>query len=186
MSDTLKKPEVLEKRWKTHSRLFHVEELKLRFSNGVERDYERLNPGRHRAVMIVAMLDADTVVLVREYGAGLGDYYLSLPKGAIHDGEDLFDTANRELKEEAGYGANHFEFVKELHLSPSYMGNHITIVLAKDLYEESLPGDEPEPLIVEPCKLSELDKLVARPDFVEAYAVAALYMVRDRIRGSAS
>lgn len=186
MSESSAKPEVLEQYWKTRSRLFHVEALKLKFSNGVERDYERLNPGRHRAVMIAAMLDEDSVVLVREYGAGIGDYYLSLPKGAIHEGESLFETANRELKEEAGFGANNFEFVKELYLSPSYMGNHISVVLARGLYEESLPGDEPEPLVVEPYKLSELDQLVARPDFVEAYAVAALYMVRDYLRRGAS
>lgn len=186
MSDTPNKPEVLSQQWKTHSRLFHVEELQLRFSNGEERVYERLNPGRHRAVMIVAMPDPETVLLVREYGAGIGDYYLSLPKGAIHDGEELFATANRELKEEAGHGARQFRFIKELYLSPSYMGNHISVVLATDLYQESLPGDEPEPLIVEPFKLSDLHTLVAGREFAEAYAVAALFLVREWLRAEAA
>lgn len=179
MSDSKTRPGVVSQRWIMHSRLFHVEEQHLRFSNGVERIYERLNPGMHRAVMIVAMPDPETVVLVREYGAGIGDYYLSLPKGAIHPGEDLFETANRELKEEAGFGATHFTFIKELYLSPSYMGNHISIVLATGLFEESLPGDEPEPLIVETHSIRELSALVAREDVKEAYAVAALYLVRD-------
>ena len=39
MSDH-RKPEILAARWVSHSRLFHVEELRLRFGNGVERTYE--------------------------------------------------------------------------------------------------------------------------------------------------
>ena len=173
------KPEIVDHQWVTHSRLFHVEQLDLRFSNGAERQYERLNPGTHRAVMIVPMLDAETVLLVKEYGAGIGDYYISLPKGAIHDGEELFETADRELQEEAGYGARRFTFLKELYLSPSYMGNHISVVLAEDLYEQSLPGDEPEPLQVIPCKLAELDQLVAQQAVKEAYGIAALYLAKS-------
>jgi len=78
-----KKPEVLASRWASHSRLFHVEEQRLRFSNGVERTYERLNPGFHGAVMVVAVDDEGRMLLVREYGAGIGEYYLSFPKGAL-------------------------------------------------------------------------------------------------------
>ncbi len=64
---------------------FRVEQLQLRFSNGVERTYERLRgkAGGLGAVMIVAMTDAEHVVLVEEYCAGSDAYELSLPKGLI-------------------------------------------------------------------------------------------------------
>jgi len=54
------KPTVLAREIVATSRLFRVEELKLRFSNGVERTYERLvgKGAGYGAVMIVAMLDA--------------------------------------------------------------------------------------------------------------------------------
>lgn len=177
-----KPPEVLSSEWLYHSRFFHIEKLDLKFSNGAERSYERINPGFDRAVMIVPMLDSETVLLVREFGAGVSGYYLSLPKGAMDLVEDALITANRELKEEIGYGANKLTVIKQLGLSPSYMGNRITIVLAEQLYEESLPGDEPEPLGVVPYPLKDLDKLIANENFYEAYAVAALYMVREKLR----
>lgn len=176
-----KAPVVQGRQWLHHSRLFHIEELQLRFSNGVERTYERINPNFNRAVMVVPMLDPETVLLVREYGAGVSDYYLSLPKGAMDQGETAVLTANRELKEEIGYGAEKLTVMKELALSPSYMGNRLTIVLAEQLYEERLEGDEPEPPEVVPYPLRELDELVAGVEFYEAYAVAALYMARDRL-----
>jgi ADP-ribose diphosphatase len=176
-------PRVLSQQWLHHSRLFHIEQLELQFSNGAERHYERINPGFDRAVMVVPMLDADTVLLVREYGAGVGGYYLSLPKGAMETGEDACGAANRELMEEVGYGARQLTVVKQLALSPSYMGNRITIVLAQQLYPQQLEGDEPEPLELVPYPLAQLETLVAATDFTEAYVVAALYMVRDRLAG---
>ncbi len=82
--------------------------LQLRFSNGAERTYERLvgKGSGYGAVMVVAMLDAEHAVLIEEYCGGTDDYQLSLPKGLIEPGEDVLVAANRELKEEAGFGAH--------------------------------------------------------------------------------
>ncbi|MBK6288102.1 MAG: ADP compounds hydrolase NudE [Gammaproteobacteria bacterium] len=180
------KPEILHSRWVAHSRLFHVEEQRLRFGNGVERTYERLNPGFHGAVMVVAVGADDRLLLVREYGGGIGDYYLSFPKGALQEEESVLDAANRELMEETGFGAHELEVLSEMALSPSYMGNRITIVLARKLFEKKLPGDEPEPPQVCWHGFEELLALQARRELQEAYAVAALFLARERLRGNAA
>lgn len=175
------KPTILAREIVASSRLFTVEELQLRFSNGVERTYERL-VGRgtgYGAVMIVAMLDADHAILIEEYCGGIDEYELSLPKGLVEPGEDILAAANRELKEEAGYGARQLEHLTELSLSPGYMSQKIQVVLATDLYEETLPGDEPEPMRVDRVNLRELSSLIQHPQFSEGRALAALYLVRD-------
>ena len=51
------------------------------------------------------MLDDDTVLLVNEYAAGLERFELGLPKGRLDQDETAEQGANRELKEEVGYGA---------------------------------------------------------------------------------
>ena len=175
------KPTILAREIVASSRLFRVEELQLRFSNGVERTYERLvgKGSGYGAVMIVALADAEHVLLVEEYCAGTDDYQLSLPKGLIEPGEDVLLAANRELKEEAGFGAHELELLTELSLSPGYMSQKIQVVLARDLYAESLPGDEPEPLRVDKVNLRELSALAQHPQFTEGRALAALYLVRD-------
>lgn len=175
------KPTVLAREIVARSRLFAVEELQLRFSNGVERTYERLvGKGQgYGAVMVIAMLDADHAVLVEEYCAGVDEYQLSLPKGLVEPGEDILEAANRELKEEAGYGARQLEHITELSLSPGYMSQRIQVVLARDLYEESLSGDEPEPMGVDKINLRELSSLAQNAQFSEGRALAALYLVRD-------
>lgn len=178
---TRQKPQILAKRWIAHTRLFHAEELQLRFSNGHERTYERLNPQGHGAVMVLPLADEEHVYLVKEYGGGIEDYYLSFPKGAMHADEDLFEAANRELMEEVGYAAHQLEHFHTLALSPSYMGNRMQLVLARNLFEKRLEGDEPEPLEVVRWPLRDAAGLMARGDFVEAYAVAAFFMLREHL-----
>ena len=175
------KPTVLACEVVASSRLFKVEQLQLRFANGVERTYERLaSKGTgYGAVMIVAMVDAEHALLVEEYCAGTDDYQISLPKGLIEPGEDVLVAANRELMEEAGFAARNLELLTELSLSPGYMSQKIQVVLARDLYPQSLPGDEPEPMRVEWVHLGQLSGLTARPNFSEGRALAALYLVRD-------
>ncbi|MDX1588873.1 MAG: ADP compounds hydrolase NudE [Oleiphilaceae bacterium] len=180
------KPEVLNTRVVARSNLFGVEEVNLRFSNGQERTFERLRTPPIAGVMCVPMLDEDTVVLIREYGAGTEQYHLTLPKGGCEHGEDWREAANRELQEEAGYAAARLTLIKEMTLSPGYMGHTIRAVLASGLTPSRLPGDEPEPLEVLTWKLSELDALVAREELNESRVIAALYMARDMIaRGEA-
>lgn len=178
-----KPPEILAKREVENSRFLHVEEIDLAFSNGAQRTFERLTAHGMGAVFIVPMRDADTVLLVREYGAGVDRYELGVPKGRIDRGEALLDAANRELKEEVGFGARKMTPLSVLSLSPAYMTHKAAVVLAEDLYPERLPGDEPEPLDVVPWKLSELHQLLARDDVSEGRSIAALFIAREYLQG---
>jgi ADP-ribose diphosphatase len=177
-------PEILSTKVVARSRLFQIEEVELRFANGARRTYERM-PGFGRpAVMVAAVNDADEVLLIREYAAGFHENQLTLPKGAAEPGESLAEAANRELKEEVGFGARRIQWLKSLNLSPGHMGFTINVMLARDLYPERLPADEPEPPEVVPWPLARVDELVEREDFAEARALAALLLLRiDHERG---
>ncbi len=91
--------------------------------------------------------------------------------------------ANRELKEEVGYGARRLTPLHELVLSPSYMTNRAHVVLAQELSPERLPGDEPEELEVVPWRLSELHTLLGRADVSDGRSIAALFMAREYLAG---
>lgn len=164
-------------------RFLHVEEVDLEFSNGERRTHERLLSSGLGAVIVVPMRDADTVLLVREYGVGLDHYELGLPKGRLDRDETVEQGANRELKEEAGYGSRHLKVIGSLSLAPAYMTHMTNVVLARDLYPERLQGDEPEELEVVPWKLSELHRLLGRDDVTEGRSIAALFMAREFLAG---
>ncbi len=158
---------------------YRMERLDLEFDNGERRRYERLHGRGHGAVIVVPMLDDDTVLLVREYAAGVHRYELGLVKGRIDAGETPLQAADRELKEEAGYGARSLQVLRSLSLAPSYMSHQTHMVLARDLYPERLPGDEPEELEVVPWKLARLHELILRDDFSEGRSIAALFIAKE-------
>lgn len=164
---------------------FLQQQLDLEFSNGQRRRFQRLLSGGHGAVVVVPMLDDETVLLVREYAAGMHRYELGLVKGRIDAGESPELAADRELKEEAGYGARDVQVLRAMTLAPTYMSHQSWLVLARDLYPERLQGDEPEELEVVPWKLAELDQLMLREDFSEGRSLAALFIAREWLRRSA-
>lgn len=173
-----KKPDILNITAVARSRLFTIESVDLTFSNGAHRVYERMKPSEREAVMIVPIID-DHLILIQEYAVGLESYELGFPKGLIDPGETPFEAANRELKEEAGFGAHQLETLGKLTLAPSYFSSKMNIVVAEGLYPEQLEGDEPEPLPQLRWPLNNLLALLDEADFCEARNVSALFLVRE-------
>ena len=161
---------------------YRLERLDLEFSNGQRRNYQRLHGRGHGAVVVVPLVDDDTVLLVREYAAGVHRYELGLVKGRIDEGETALEAADRELKEDAGFGARSLTLLRELTLAPTYMSHTAHLVIARDLYPQRLEGDEPEELEVIPWKLDALHELILREDFSEGRSIAALFIAREWLR----
>ncbi|GAB60025.1 ADP compounds hydrolase NudE [Rheinheimera nanhaiensis] len=178
------KPDILGTEIVAQSRLFKIEQLELKFSNGERRTYERMRGSGRGAVMIIACPDPENFYLVREYCAGTHDYQLGFPKGLIDPGEDIIAAANRELKEEIGFGAHRFVQLKSLALAPGYFNATMHIVLAFDLYAESLIGDEPEPLELVSWPRAEAEALLQQVDFTEARSVAALLLAQHYLEAN--
>jgi len=177
-----KLPRIHARREHDPGKRFKVEKLDLEFSNGEKRTYERLRSQGLGAVIVVAMRDDDTVLLVNEYAAGLHHYELGLVKGRLEPGESVLEGAQRELMEEIGFGARDMVELTALSLAPGYMTHVTHVVLARDLYLAKLEGDEPEDLEVVPWSLSDLYTLVQLPNCTEGRSIAALYIARDYLQ----
>lgn len=185
MQDTSKtfpprqKPKILDVKTIIETPMFNIEKVSLKFSNGATREFQRFEQWPYGIIMVVPMLDADTLLLIREYGVGIEDYCLSLPKGKVDEGETPEQAANRELQEEIGYKANKLTLLRSVTQSPSYSSTRMHIFLAQDLEESRLEGDEPEPIDVFPWKLDDIDSLLTREDFHESRAIAGLYLTKQ-------
>jgi len=178
-----KNPIILKKTTIATTRIFHIESLDIQFSNGEIRNYERLarktNGG---AVLIVPMIDNETVLLIKEYSAGVHRYEIGLPKGKVDPDETFLDAANRELKEEIGFGARKLHHLSTFSLAPSYLEHTTEIIIAQDLYLDKLTGDEPEELEVIPWKINKINELVANEICTEARSIAALFMTLEYLK----
>lgn len=157
------------------------ESIDLQFTNGECRIFERIAPRGPPGVLVVPILNATTVLLIREYAAAFHRYEIGLVKGRVDPGQEILAAANRELQEEAGYRAGRLTELRRLTLVPSFMAHETALVLAEDLEPSRLPGDEPEPPEVLPWRLDALSELMLRPDCSEARSLAALFIVREHL-----
>ncbi len=170
-------PTVLSQDVVAKSRIFTVESQALEFSNGTRVVYERLLGNPLGAVLIIPMLDDDTMLLIREFCIGVGRYELGFPKGNIDAGESWKEASVRESQEEVGYLPQEVKLLDSVSLAAGYMTHQTHIVLATGLTPQEAEGDEPEPLQVVPWKLSNWQALLQHPDFSEGRAYAALMLV---------
>ena len=179
MSKEAKAPVITDCKVVAQSRLFRIEQLDITFSNGEEVVYERLKGSSRGGVLVVAIHNDDSFLMVREYGVGVEGYELMFPKGRIENDEPIEEAANRELQEEVGFAARKLTIIKSMTLAPGYMGHLTHLVLAEDLYPSTLEGDEPEPLEVVSWKLDNIHELSMRNDVTEARTIAAAYIIKS-------
>jgi len=175
-----KSPQVLSESISARSRIFTVQAQHLRFSNGTEVQYERLLGSTSGAVLIIPLLQNGNLLLIREYGAGVGRYELGFPKGKIDPGEGWLEAAIRESQEEVGYLPATVEHLDAVSLAAGYMTHRTHIILATDLTPNIAQGDEPEPLEVIEWPLQEWKALLQHPEFTEGRAYAALMLVLQK------
>lgn len=91
-----------------------------------------------RAAVILAVDEADHVLLVEQFRIPLGKPSIELPAGLVGDHADVADedaasAANRELEEETGYRAGRMEEVGEFYSSPGMVSEAFTLFRARDL-----------------------------------------------------
>lgn len=105
------------------------------FGHSVAQRDVVIHPG---AVAVIALDDDDRVLLIRQYRHPVGQYLFEPPAGLMDTVEESgWQTAQRELAEEAGYRAREWHVLLDLYLSPGGTSEAIRIFLARGL--EPLP-----------------------------------------------
>ena len=157
-----------------------------------ERDVV-IHPG---AVAVLALDDAQQVLLIRQYRHPVGRLLWEIPAG-LRDvsGEPPWATAQRELLEEAGYRARDWRVLADYYTSPGFSTERLRVFLARDLEfvpepeRYFVPVDEEAHLLPAWLPLDEAVRKVLAGELhngVAALAVLAGYAARsegfDRLR----
>ena len=155
---------------------FYAENITLH--NGFSMDMEIIrHPG---AAAIVPVMGDGSVLLLKQYRHAVGDFIWEIPAGTIDHGEDARQCAERELIEETGYAARHFERLVEITPLPAYSDERIHIFLAIGLTQAAQNLDPDELLVVHQVELGLAMKMIADGDIQDAKTIVGLQLAASR------
>lgn len=160
-------------------RVVHLEVRQVRLPDGQEHQREVV---RHQgAVALVALDDAQRVLLVRQFRSGTQQTMLEIPAGLLEPGETPEMCAVRELREETGCQPERLEALGGVHPTPGYTTEYIHLFLATGLTEARLTGDADEFIELVQLPLTEALALIERGDITDGKTLVGLLRVARRL-----
>jgi ADP-ribose pyrophosphatase len=113
------------------------------------------------AVAIVAW-DGERLAMVRQWRHATGEALLEIPAGTLEPDEPPLETARRELAEEVGLAAAHWETGPRFFTAPGFCDEVMQLYLATDLTASMAEPDDDE--VLEPSWMTLADALAAVDD----------------------
>lgn len=131
---------------------------------------------KNRAVGVVPILGDGRIVMVRQSRYAIGASSLEIPEGGSPRGEDMLDTARRELQEETGYLAGSIKvLVPKIHLSNSVTNEYGALFVATQLTPTGVQElDDSEDISVELHKFDDLLAMIDAGELTDSLTIMAL------------
>lgn len=171
------------KKWKTLSsslvfdhRWYRLRQDQVALPNGqiVDDYFVSLRPDIATILPITA---SGEVVFVRQYRHGIGEVLLELPAGTFEASEDPLQAAQRELREETGYGAEHWDAIATFYNNPVKQNNRIHLFRAQPVQrcgQQQLDATEEIEIMLKP--ITEIPALIASGEICVAGSITALLL----------
>jgi ADP-ribose pyrophosphatase len=126
------------------------------------------------AVVILPLLDPQTVVLIRNERFVVYETLWELPAGTLEDGEDPDACAARELEEETGYRCDTLRKLTGFWPSPGFSTEFMHAYVAQDLTKVGQSLDETERIEPVTVAIGEVMQMVHDGRIVDGKTIATL------------
>lgn len=156
------------------------DEVKLADGSESMREYVHHNGGSS----VLAIDKEGYVYLVEQFRYPYRETILEIPAGKIDKGENSYDCAIRELKEEAGLSARSLVDLGLIYPSPGYTDEPLHIYYTEDFEVGENRLDEHELLNLKRIKLKDALKLIENNTIRDSKTVVAIlrYVLEKTVR----
>ncbi len=161
-------------------RVIQVNVEKVQLPNGNVADLEIVH---HPGGAAVAAIDEQRrICLLRQFRHAANGWVWELPAGKIDNREPPLQTAQRELEEEAGTVATHWESLGDVLSSPGVFTEVVHLFLATGLHAVASKNEEHEVLEVHWKPLDEVLRMAVSGELRDGKSLAAIFRAAARYR----
>jgi ADP-ribose pyrophosphatase len=134
------------------------------------------------ASAVVPFLDAERVVLLRQFRHAAGGVIWEVPAGKLDRGEDPVHCAARELTEETGYRAGRIVRTGSVLTTPGFTDERIHLFCAYDLVAGTAAPEAHEVLRTEIVPLARALAMIESGEICDGKTIAALFLAARSAR----
>jgi ADP-ribose pyrophosphatase len=124
------------------------------------------------------------VLMLHQYRRVLDESILELPAGTRDWQEPWLACAQRELREDTGLRANHFQELGRCWPAPGMSNEIMSIYLATGLVPDPLPQDSDEIIEVRPVLLQKMVKMALDGRLQDAKSVVGILRAANFLQGT--
>ena len=161
-------------------RILNLRVDQIRTPNGVEALREIVENGS--AVAIVALDDQQRVVLIKQYRHAIRGQVIEIPAGKLDGDEEPLEGAQRELREETGFQAGHFERLGSFYPAPAWSTEFVNLYLATQLNPGPTHLEADEAIEMWQVALDDAVKMIQSGTIVDGKTVAALLLAQQYLQ----
>jgi 8-oxo-dGTP pyrophosphatase MutT (NUDIX family) len=129
---------------------------------------------KNRAIGVVPLDEALNTWLVGQFRFTINEYSWEIPEGGGLYDEEPLEAAQRELLEETGLKAQHWQKVKEMYLSNSVTDELCIVYVATGLTQHMAMPEETEKLLVKKLPFEEVFEMVMQGKIKDALTIVAI------------
>lgn len=172
------KTQVHHRKMLRQGRVFDITVENVTLSNGFTVDLEVIrHPG---ASAIVPLLNDNRVLMLKQYRHAVGGPIWEIPAGTFDGKEDPLVCAKRELTEETGYEAHHWDRLGAITPVPGYSDETIHLFLASDMRPSEQTLDLDEIIEVHPLPINEVVDMIKGGQIQDAKTIAAIFLTLSK------
>jgi len=134
-------------------------------------------------VAIIAVDEADNILLVNQFRYAVGKDLLEIPAGGIEPGEDEQTTVTRELREETGYAPAKVVRLGGFYSSPGFCNEYLHLYLATGLSYSPLHAEDTDSISLVRVPVAEVYDLIDSGAICDAKSIIGLLTFRQLCQG---
>ena len=133
---------------------------------------------KNHAIGVVPLDEDLNTYLVGQYRFPLNQYSWEIPEGGCPLDEERIVAAQRELLEETGLKAKHWQRILDMYLSNSVCDEDATVYVATGLSQHEAVPEETEQLVIKKLPFDEVFAMVQRGEITDSLSVSAILQTK--------